>query len=250
MLLLVFLSACAPRPSLQAGSPVAVEIGDALLADWRERSAGMTALQGLAKVKLQTSEGSMNGTQVVVAVHPDQLRAETLNPFGTPLLLLAADGAQLAVYVPSRGTFYTGEATSANLGRFLRIPLGLEDLVDVLLYRAPLPDVGIQQAMTLDSGGWLLLQSAANRHQELRFDARRRLVEIRYYKFGELFLEIGYGRFADNDDLPREVAVTLPELDTMASLVFEEITFNGTPRPALFQLVPPAGADVVSLDDL
>lgn len=251
LLLAAGLCACAPLPSRLAGTPVAPEIGDALLADWRQAAVDLSSLQGLARVKAQTAEGSLNATQVLVASRPDRLRAETLSPFGTPLLLLAADGARLGVSVPSRGTFYTGVPSPENLGRFFRIPLQLEELIDVLLYRAPLPEAVERQVFTLEAGGWLMVRRSPGRHQELRFDDRRRLIEVRYYADGQLFLEVGYGGFADDERLPRQVAILLPELETSASLVFGENPYlGGDLRPELFQLAPPAGATIVSLDDL
>ncbi len=250
LLLFAFLSACAPVAPRLEGVRIAPEVGDALLADWRESTSGIAALQGLAKVKAKTPEGSLSGTQVVVAARPALLRAETLSPFGTPLLLLAADGDRLGVSVPPRGVYYTGRASPANLGRFFRIPLRLEDLVDILLYRAPLPGATEQRTLALDAGGWSVERRSAGRHQELRFDGQRRLVELRYFAKDELFLEVIYGGFEGAVNLPRQVSIALPELDTRASLDFEEVTFNGSPRPELFRLVPPAGATVVSLDDL
>lgn len=247
---LALLAACAPLPARLVGTAVAPEVGDALLADWRASTAEVHTLQGLAKVRARTAEGSLSATQVIVAVRPDRLRAETLSPFGTPLLVLAADGARLGVSVPANAVFYTGEASPENLGRFFRIPLRLEDLVDILLYRASLPGFVERQTLALESGGWLLQLTAADRRQELRFDEQRRLAEIRYYTADRMFLEITYGGFAATGALPRQIAIELPELETRASLEFEDATYNGNPRAELFRLEPPAGAKVVSLDDL
>jgi len=247
---LALLAACAPPLVRLPGTAVAPEVGDTLLADWRASTAEVQTLQGLAKVRARTAEGSLSATQVIVAARPDRLRAETLSPFGTPLLVLAADGARLGVSVPANAVFYTGEASPENLGRFFRIPLRLEDLVDILLYRAPLSAFVERQTLVLQTGGWLVQLAAADRRQELRFDGQRRLVEIRYYNADRMFLEITYGGFAAPEALPRQIAIALPELETRASLDFEDATYNGKPRAELFRLEPPAGARVVVLDDL
>jgi len=250
LLIVSLLASCAPvRPKL-VGESIDQSFADGLMQEWFENSAQITSVQGLAKVKVHTPEKSLNGTQVILAEKPNRLRAETLSPFGSPLLLLAADGKKLGVSLPSRNTFYTGEATAANLGRFVRIPLRLTDLISVLLYQPPMIDVLSEEAFELQKGGWLLVRYGPLRRQELIFNHARQLVEVSYYKQEELFLKINYGQFPeDGDRFPQLFGIELPEAQTTASLKFSDLETNGTLRPGIFQLVPPEGATVVSLDD-
>ncbi len=105
LLIVSLLASCAPvRPKL-VGESVDQSFADGLMQEWFENSAQVTSVQGLAKVKVHTPEKSLNGTQVILAEKPNRLRAETLSPFGSPLLLLAADGKNLGVSLPSRNTF-------------------------------------------------------------------------------------------------------------------------------------------------
>ena len=245
----VLLSSCAPlRPSL-VGDQVSQDFAKGLLQEWSENSLPVTSVQGLAKVKVDTPEKSLNGTQVILAEKPNRLRAETLSPFGSPLLLLTADGETLRVSLPSRNVFYTGEATPANLGRFVRIPLRLTDLVSVLLYQPPIIDSLREEAFELQEGGWLLIRYHSKRRQELTFNNTRQLVEVSYYDRDELFLKIDYGDFADEGDpFPQLVGIELPRQTTTASLEFSDLETNGTLRPGIFQLAAPATATVISLD--
>jgi outer membrane lipoprotein-sorting protein len=250
------LVSCVPvRPKL-VGEPVSRSFADGLMQEWYENSAWVTSVQGLAKIKVHTSEKSLTGTQVVLAEKPNRLRAEILSPFGSPLLLLAADGKKLGVSLPSRNIFYTGEATAANLGRFVQIPLRLTDLISVLLYQPPMIAVLSEEAFALQEGGWLLVRYSALRRQELTFNHARHLVEVSYYKQDEfykpdkLFMKINYGRFSeDGDHFPQLFNIELPEAKTTASLKFSDLETNGTLRPGIFQLTPPKGATVVSLDE-
>jgi outer membrane lipoprotein-sorting protein len=250
------LVSCVPvRPKL-VGEPVNRSFADGLMQEWYENSAWVTSVQGLAKVKVHTPEKSLTGTQVILAEKPNRLRAETLSPFGSPLLLLAADGKKLGVSLPSRNIFYTGEASAANLGRFVRIPLRLTDLISVLLYQPPMIAVLSEKAFALQNGGWLLVRYSSLRRQELIFNHVRQLVEVSYYKQDEfykpdkLFMKINYGRFSeDGDHFPQLFNIELPEAKTTASLKFSDLETNGTLRPGIFQLTPPKGATVVSLDE-
>ena len=189
-LTITITASCAPvRPKL-VGEPVSRSFADELIREWSESSARVSSVQGLAKVKVHTPEKSLNGTQVILAEKPNRLRAETLSPFGSPLLLLAADGENLGVSLPSRNILYTGQATSANLGRFIRIPLRLPDLISVLLYQPPMIDSLREKAFELQEGGWLLVHYRSQRRQELTFNNARQLVEVRYYDRDKLFLKI------------------------------------------------------------
>lgn len=229
--------------------PVPAARGEALLAMWRERSAALQSLQGLAKVRVKTAQGSMSGTQVVIATKPNQLRAETLGPFGTPLLSLATDGEQLTVFLPGDNLFYAGEATAENFTRFTRMPLPPVVLVDILLWQPPL--MGFEELTTFRSedGGWRLLLVAGPLRQELSFDAAERLQSVRYFSGETPQLLVNYAGFTDAVALPRQILLEQPPFAMQASLDFSELTVN-QPLPAgCFSLVPPPGIRIVPLDE-
>jgi hypothetical protein len=246
---LLVLSGCATLPVSQPGTLAAGETGRTLLAEWLRRSAQPQSVQGVAKVRVQTPQRTLNGTQVILAGAPDQLRAETLSPFGTPLLVLAANGTQLAVLLPGDKLFYHGQATPENLGRFTRLPLRLADLVGILLSRPPLLTYQQLDAFALADGGWRIELAAGQRRQLLHFDAALRLVEVHYLTAGVLQLQLVYGDYAESgDNLPRRIELQLPLQQTQASLLFNELEADRQFLPALFTLEPPPGATIIGLD--
>jgi len=248
---LLVLSGCATLPASQPGTLAAGETGRTLLAEWLRRSAEPQSLQGVAKVRVQTPARTLNGTQVILAGAPDRLRAETLSPFGTPLLVLAANGTELAVLLPGDNLFYHGRATPENLGRFTRLPLRLADLVGILLSRPPLLAYQQLNAFALADGGWRIELEAGQRRQLLRFDAALRLLEVHYLTSGELQLRLAYGDYAEaGDHLPRRIDLELPLQQTQARLLFDELELDRQLLPALFTLEPPPGATVIGLDEV
>jgi len=247
--LMMALAGCTAGRIPVADTPVSAADGEALLAMWLERREAFQSLEGLAKVRVKTAQGSVSGTQVVVAAKPANLRAETLSPFGLPLLSLASDSHLLAVLVPGDNLYYQGEATPENLTRFTHLPLPPTALVDILLWQPPL--VAFEELTTFRTagGGWRLLLVAGPLRQELTFDAAERLQGVRYFSGDKLQLLVDYADFADSD-LPHRISLEQPPIALQASLDFNELTVNPSLPVGRFSLQPPPGSQVIFLDEL
>lgn len=250
LLPMILLASCAPIQQKLVGDPVNQDFADGLLQEWSNRSTRVNSMQGLAKVKVHTPEDSMAGSQVILAEKPNRLRAETLSPFGSPILLLTVDGEDLGVSLPSRKLFYRGAATPENISRFVRIPLSLPALVTVLLYQPPMMDALREEAFELGEKGWLLVRYGTPVRQEIIFNIDRQLVEVSYFDQDKLLLKIDYGQFAEEGDrFPHYFGIELPRQKTTASLEFSDLETNVELRPGIFQLTPPPGSKVVSFDE-
>ena len=247
LLVLAGCSAVAPPPPL-AETPAAATEGENLLAMWLERGEAVQSVEGLASVKVKTPQGSLSGTQVVIAARPDRLRAETLSPFGTPLLSLATDGRQLTVLLPGDNLYYAGPVTVDNLARFTRMPIPPTALVDILLWQPSLVAFKELSTFRTAGGGWRLLLVAGQQRQELSFDAAARLEQVRYYSGDSLQLSVAYADFAADSPLPRRILLEQPPFALEASLDFRELTVNRPSPPGRFFLAPPPGVAVISLD--
>jgi hypothetical protein len=242
---------CASLPPRQIPETVvSAEFGRALLHEWLAASGRHAALQGVAKLRVQAAQRNISATQVLLVEKPQRLRAETLSPFGTPLLVLTVDGDALSVLLPGDNLFYRGRATPETLGRFTRLALHPVDLVNILLAQPPVLTPERLTATAFPAGGWRLDLDAGTRRQQLVFDSDRRLREVRYLQDDDLQLRLGYG--VDGTDpaaLPPRIDLELPLQQTRASLVFEDLAADRPAPPGAFTLTPPAGATVVSLDD-
>ncbi len=251
LLFSALMSACAPVGERLVGEPVSRAFADELMLGWYESSARVVSIQGLAKVKVKTPVNSLNGTQVLLAERPASLRAEALSPFGSPLLLLAAEDGKLGVSLPSQNLFYTGAATPENLGLFVHIPLQLTDLVGVLLYQPPIIDAWREEAFAFQDGGWLVKRHGTLHRQELVFNQLRQLVEVRYFEKNDLFIRIEYAKFlGPGDSFPHRFSLDIPEKGATINLEFSDLETNGDLRAGIFQLSPPPGAEVVYLPDV
>lgn len=249
LLLLALVGGCAPVVTSDGRLPAPAIEGEQLLAAWTAQAGRYQAVQGLAKVKVKTPKRSASGTQVIIAQRPGQLRAETLSPFGTTMLLLATDGTDLGVLVPSQNRYYFGQADAGNIGLFTKIPVGPVDLVNILLYNAPVKAFRKVAAWHLPDGGWVVGLSRWGGRQELVFDPQRRLIAMRYFEGGEPVLTINYNDFPEGGPVfPRQISLQLYKYDVEARMTFDEVELDRLPNPGLFQLEPPAGVETYDLD--
>jgi hypothetical protein len=250
LMLASLLTACAPvRPNI-IGAPLSRSFADSLIREWQESSSRVYSLQGLAKVQFQAPLNSLQGSQVLLAEKPDHLRAETLSPFGSPLLLLVADGGNLGVSLPSQNLYYTGAATAENLDLFVHMPLRPADLVGVLLYQPPLISAWKEEVYALREGGWLLVRYGTSLRQELVFNPGRQLAQASFYENNDLTLRVNYAQIELGSVwFPRRLSLEVPEKHATISLDFTDLDLNTAMRPGVFRVTPPPGAKIVYLAD-
>lgn len=250
-LLLLALTGCAtplPRPDLDAPTPPD-QLTSELLQRVERQATAYRALEGLAKVRVSSQGQNYNATQVVLVEQPDRLRAETLSPFGTALLVLATDGQQVTALIPGDGVFYQGAASPANLQRFTRLPLLLEDLIGLLLYQVPLVEAR-EHRLSRDGEGNLRLLLSGNEgiDQELTFNGAHMLTSAAFLRQQQLQMRVSYRDFSgDGTGYPTNVLLEMPVVQTEAALNFSEVRLNGSIPPARFRLTPPAGVEVRAL---
>lgn len=243
--LLLLMAACAPaRPVLPPPPPAS---GEALLRQLETFAGAFHSLRGVAKVRVESDGRSLSGTQVLLAQKPDLLRAETLSPFGNPVLTVAAGAGRLNVLVPGEGRFLAGEASYQNMQRFTRLPLQLADLVGLLLYQVPIIPPGAPQISAEEDGRQrLILAAEEGVRQEALFDRELRLVETAYFQGEELVLKVGYGEFGE-DGFPRFISLETPAEKTEARVTFSEVEVNVPLPEERFRLTPPSGYQIEPL---
>ncbi len=95
------------------------------------RFHGDRAESGLANPLVP--QGSFAGNAVLVLRKPDSLRLEPLSPFGTPLVVVVAQGGLFRAYSPSRNTVYMGRTNRRGIEQILGIPLNSELVIRFLL---------------------------------------------------------------------------------------------------------------------
>ncbi|HKL49115.1 MAG TPA: hypothetical protein VJ882_05620 [Desulfuromonadales bacterium] len=239
LVLTVLVASCAPPPK---PVPLLPDLEQRLLGQLRDSGRKFSSLEGIAEVEVVDTERKVSTTQILFAKKPGQLRTEILSPFGTPLMLIATDGQALTAYLPGDGLFYRGDATDANIQRLLRIPLRLEDLVDIVLYAPPLFDYNSVEAGVESGSHYLLtLDEEGAYRQEFRFDRELHLVGARYRMGKEKLLEVNYEFRSPGSVYPQKIKAEMPQHESSLAVTFSDVETNIDIGPDRFLLSPPAG---------
>jgi outer membrane lipoprotein-sorting protein len=251
-LLAIGVSGCPPRPALREPPlhPVADRSPEGILASFVQRWQFVQSLRALARVTVTSAQGRVSTRQTFLWQRPTLLRLDTLSLFGQPVMSLVADGAQVAVYYPSEGTFFQGPANAATLAHILGLPLEVQEIAPLLMgYLRPPPaervtaidlqvDEGLYLLRFLEPGGGLVQDAWVDPDQLLP----RRV--IRYTPPASATVDITYSDFkflTESFPAPQALAIWLPHVQTEVKLQFLTVEVNPALSPPVFHLSPPAG---------
>jgi hypothetical protein len=207
------------------------------------------SLQSSARIEVVTGSESFTASQVLFVQRPAQLRSEVLfGPFATPVMSLSADQDLLSVYQPLKGTFAQGSASVANIARYTRMPLRVEDLVGMILVAPPRFPFEQASVVRVAAGDRLVLYAAGGIEQRFTFDAAGNLLQAAYLLGERLQLQADYSGFELRpDDFPRKLQVSMPERQVVATMTFSDSVINMPILPQDFILKVPAGMKVQDL---
>lgn len=235
----VLLGGCALRPPRPLRPTTASALLDALAA----RRAAVASLRGRAHLKAGVS--GLWVREALLVARPASARVDVLSPFGVALALGIRDRL-LWAYRPSEGTRFEGEATPENLVRFFGAPVGVADVVDVLLGLPPAREpVGPPELRPTRSGEYRLRLPLAAGEQTLWF-AGDTLVLLRAEETRPDGPPMRIA-FADyRDGFPRAIDLSVPGTTAGARLVYDTVEPNVALADAVF--APPPAKRVLPLE--
>ena len=98
----------------------------------QSRRNQLQSLKAVARVNYSSGNTKQSFQEAVLVARPDRLRLETLSILGA-VLIVTANGKEVAAYDPRGGTFIHGTGSRATLARFTQIPLDVEEITAVLV---------------------------------------------------------------------------------------------------------------------
>jgi Domain of unknown function (DUF4292) len=239
----LFLAVLAGCPAHLDVRNVQAPDATALLAEVDAVDSRVTGIQSQAKAHVEGPGGKGNVTAFVAAAAPSSVHLEVLDFFGRPSGILVSDGARFALFRSEPGVWLQGPATAENVGRLIPVELPPEQLVSMLLGRAPrLADAHPELAVDAEANAFRITLREGQRSQELWVDPQRKRV-VRSRLSGPGGYELAFDEFEDVRDVPfpRKLSFT-----GSASVVlrYTDPRLNDTPAPSLFNATPPPGAPV------
>lgn len=126
------LSACTtvtPPPVVQP--PVPEWESSKLIESISQRRQQFRSLRALARVSYAGPEGKHSFDEALLVERPNRLRLETLSMLGA-ILIVTANDKEIIGYHPREGVLVRGKSTKANLLRYTKIPLELDEITSLL----------------------------------------------------------------------------------------------------------------------
>ena len=225
------------------------------LVDQAEQAA--TSLTAEGQVRFSVPEGQVTLGAFASAAAPASLQIQANDFFGRPQSVLACDGKRFGLWVAQENAYYVGPATPANLARFLRVPLAPEEVVALLLGRAPRIDAAAWKLeVDREEGAYKLSATSADgqRSQSLWVDPlTARPVKSAVTSGGAAG---GYlARFGDfqpgSPPFPKRIALESLSASSPARLELraDRVTLNEEIDPAQFSPDPPEGTPAIEVDE-
>jgi outer membrane lipoprotein-sorting protein len=246
--LVVLCSGCPKR--IEFGPEGPIDDPEKLFQLTRQAQANVVTLQGDAKLRVNSPQGSGTLSMFVAISRPGLMHLETFDFFNRPVAALVSDGQRFGLYQTEGNVFYQGPASPENVSRFLPVVLPSEELVAVMLGQVPFIPAE-RKTLDLDrsEGVYVLKLFRGGVTQTLQVHPKfYRVVrsEVRgvpgYDLVFDDFKEKGTGVF------PGEVKLLAESAETELRLRYSDVTLNAPPDLTLFELAPPEGARVVEVD--
>ncbi len=222
----------APRP--QPISPEALAARARIEQWWTD----FKDLRSLAEIEIRRGDRVQRLGGVILLKSPSSLRFEALAPFGTPVVIIAADPEWLTIWeVPAERAYKLPASPEANR-RWLGLAMGGDELVAILAGRViPLPNPEVVELLPADELGPALLSRSGDRTQRIWFDPETGRPMVAEWTGGPnparvIFTEGPDGR-------PGKVALTTLDGKLAVSATYKNPALNTSFDPELMRLVVP-----------
>ncbi len=213
----------------------------ALVDDIAARRGAVTSLR--ARMRLRSGLARMWTRQAVLVQRPTAIRIDVLSPFGLALAL-GTEGKTLWAFPPQQGVRYEGPASPANFARLLGTPLGVADLVDVLLGVPPARQTLGEPSLERDGGDYVLTLRYRGGSQLVRFAVDTlQMTRIEEHPDGAEPLQVTFGDY--HDGFARALDL-VGATGVSASIAFDEVEPNAAIDAGVFD--PPAAQKVLPLE--
>jgi len=208
-------------------------------------------LSAIAQIDLVTKEGYQPVRAALVMRKPSYLRLELLPVIGTPDFFLAATPVGMSIFIPSRGEFYRGKPTGANLAQFLSWDFNIEDIVMIFSGTYPsLPQKDVS-SHSYREGNFLRIEMKAKSgsSQTIWIGEKNRLSKyIRNDESGKEIYQVQYEDYEQESIIAGKITIKMADGVNSISVKYSDLKIETTSDLSIFELPVPEGMKIIFLD--
>jgi outer membrane lipoprotein-sorting protein len=246
LLLAILVSGCVRQTVIYPDFP-----SEKILAVISNTVAEDDILSAIAQIDLVTIHGYQPVKAAVIIKKPSYLRLELLPVIGTPAFFLTASPEKMSIFLPSKGEFYRGLPTVANLERFLPWQFNIEDIVmifsgtypslkeKVIAYQSYREEKFLRIEMKAQSGCSQIIWVGGN---------NRLLKLVRNDEQGKEVYNVKYDRHDTQSPIAGEITISMADGITSLSIKYSDIKIEKATDLSIFDLPIPDNVKVIMLD--
>ncbi|HUN53653.1 MAG TPA: hypothetical protein VMU29_00705 [Smithella sp.] len=208
-------------------------------------------LSAVVHINLTTPDGYYPTKAALILKKPSYLRLEILPVIGTPDFFLAASPEKMSIFIPSKGKFYYGQPTGANLRKFIPWPLNIEDIVMIFsgTYPSLKEDDITYQNYREKNLLRIEMKAPSGCSQIIRVGEQDRLLKlIRNDKTGKEVYTVTYLYDEVQGSLPKKITVSMADGVTSLSVKFLDVKIEKATDLSMFDLPMPADVNAILLN--
>jgi len=246
LLLTVLASGCLQQAVVYRDSPP-----EKILAAISGAVAENDILSTIAQIDLVTLQGYYPARAALIIKKPAYLRLELLPVIGTPDFFLAASPEKMSIFIPSKGEFYYGLPTSANLERFLPWQFNIDDIVMIFAGTYPSLKEKLVAYQSYQEENFLRIEMKAQSgcSQIIWVGENNRLLKlVRNDEYGKEIYNVKYGHYEKQSPIAGEITISMADGITSLSIKYSDLKIEKATDLSIFNLPIPANVKTILLD--
>ncbi len=208
-------------------------------------------LSATAQIDLVTIHGYQPVKAAVIMKKPSYLRLELLPVIGTPDFFLAASPEKMSIFIPSKGEFYSGLPTVANLKRFLPWQFNIEDIVMIFSGTYPSLKEKVIAYQSYREKNFLRIEMKAQSgcSQIIWMGENNRLLKlVRNDEQGKEIYNVKYDHYDTQSSIAGEITISMADGITSLSIKYSDLKIEKATDLSIFDLPIPANVKTIPLD--
>jgi hypothetical protein len=246
LLPVVLASGCVRQIVIYPDSP-----SEKILAAISSAVAEDDILSTTAQIDIVTLQGYYPARAALIIKKPSYLRLELLPVIGTPDFFLTASPEKMNIFIPSKGEFYYGKPTQANLAKFLPWQFNIEDIVMIFVGTYPSLKEKIISYQSYHENNFLRIEMKAPSgcSQIIWVGENNRLRKlVRNDKYGKEIYNVKYDHYEPQSLIAGEISISMADGITSLSIKYSDIKIEKASDLSIFDLPIPDNVKVIMLD--